>query len=274
LEQSIWDDRGYPPSEPLDISTWAGTTRAYHWAGEGEPIVLLHGMGGTGLSWGPYAEALAGRDLYAVDTIGDVGRSRQTALIGDADDLTRWLDDTFAGAGIARAHVAGTSYGGYLALHLAARVPQRVASITLIDAGGLSPFRLGRFMLWGVPNLLGSKAPPPLRRRMARTRPLLEDPRVMKMALLGQTNHRFGLPGIVELPDDELRSISAPATAVIAGRSAPFEPQLAARRAALIPTAVVDVVDGAGHEVMWTHVDRCVDHIIRRCDDAQHPRPA
>ena len=56
-------------------------------------------MGGTGLTWGPYFEGFAGHDLYAVDTIGDVGRSEQTALIADADDLARWLDETLAGAG-------------------------------------------------------------------------------------------------------------------------------------------------------------------------------
>jgi pimeloyl-ACP methyl ester carboxylesterase len=123
-------------------------------------------------------------------------------------------------------------------------------------------------MLWGVPNLLGSKAPGPIRRTMARTRPLLDDPRLMKLALLGQTNHSFGLPGPVELTDDQLRSITVPTTVVIAGRSAPFEPRLAAQRADLIPAVVVDVVDGAGHEVMWTHVDRCVDHITRRCGNA------
>ena len=117
-------------------------------------------------------------------------------------------------------------------------------------------------MLWGLPNLLGSRAPGPIRRAMARTRPLLEDPRLMKLALLGQTNHPFGLPQPVALSDEELRSISVPATAVIAGRSAPFEPRLAAQRADLIPGAVVDVVDGAGHEVMWTHVDRCVAHLV------------
>src|SRR5690349_10526142 len=50
-EQAIWDDRGHPQPERLDIQTWAGTTRVYRWGGEGEPIVLLHGMGGTGLSW-------------------------------------------------------------------------------------------------------------------------------------------------------------------------------------------------------------------------------
>jgi pimeloyl-ACP methyl ester carboxylesterase len=265
LEQAIWDDQGYPPPEPLDIPTWAGTTRVYRWRNEGDPVVLLHGMGGTGLTWGPYVEGLAGQDVYAIDTIGDVGRSEQTALIADAGDLSRWLDETLAGVGVEHAHLAGTSYGGYLALNLAARSPQRVASITLIDAGGLAPFRLGRFMLWGLPSLLGSKAPGPIRRAMARTRPLLEDPRLMKLALLGQTNHPFGLPQPIELSDDELRSITVPTTAVIAGRSAPFEPRLAAQRAALIPGAVVDVIDGAGHEVMWTHVDRCVAHVFRHC---------
>ncbi len=263
LEQAIWDDQGFSHPEPLDIPTWAGTTRVYRWPGAGAPIVLLHGMGGTGLTWGPYLEGLADQDVYAVDTIGDVGRSEQTELIADADDLARWLDETIAGLGVDHAHLAGTSYGGYLALNLAARSPQRVASVTLIDAGGLSPFRLGRFMLWGLPNLLGSKAPGPIRRSMARTRPLLEDPRLMKLALLGQTNHPFGMPNPVELSDVELRSIAVPTTAAIAGRSQPFEPKLAAQRAALIPGAVVDVIDGAGHEVMWTHVDRCVAHILR-----------
>jgi pimeloyl-ACP methyl ester carboxylesterase len=268
LVQLIWEDQGYPQPEPLDIPTWAGTTRVYRWRGDGEPIVLLHGTGGTGLTWGPYLDGLSGHDVYAVDTMGDLGDSEQTAVLADADDLARWLDETLAGASIERTHLAGTSYGGYLALNLAARVPQRVASITLIDAGGLSPFRLGRFMLWGMPNLLGSKAPGPIRRRMARTRPLLEDPRLMKLALLGQTNHTFGLPAPTVLTDDELRSITVPTTAVIAGRSAPFEPRLAAQRAALIPEVVVDYIDGAGHEIMWTQVDRCVDHIILRCRNA------
>jgi hypothetical protein len=38
-------------------------------------------MGGTSLAWIPYVERLAGRDLYAIDTIGDVGRSQQRAVI-------------------------------------------------------------------------------------------------------------------------------------------------------------------------------------------------
>jgi pimeloyl-ACP methyl ester carboxylesterase len=265
LLQAIWDDHHYPAPESLDVPTWAGSTRVYRWRGQGEPIVLLHGMGGNGLMWGPYLEGLAGHDVYAIDTVGDIGRSQQTSLIADGDDLARWLDDTLAAAGIEGAHLAGTSYGGYLALNLAARIPGRVRSIVLIDAGGLSPFRLARFMLWGMPNLLGSKAPEPIRRALARTRPLLEDPRVMKLALLGQMGHVYGLPQPAELTDDQLRSIAVPATVIVAGRSAPFSPKLAASRAALIPGALIDTIDEARHEIIWTHVDECLAHLLRHC---------
>jgi pimeloyl-ACP methyl ester carboxylesterase len=263
IEDELWRERWPEPPAALDVDTWAGPTRLYRWAGAGEPIVFLHGMGGTGLTWSPYVERLAGRDAYAVDTIGDVGRSDQRAVIEDGAGLARWLGEALTGAGIERAHLAGTSYGGFLALALAAREPERAASLTLIDSGGLAPFRLGRFMLWGLPSLLGALSPAPVRRRLARRRPLLEDPRIMRMALHGQMNHPFRLPGAAPLSDDELRSITAPALVIVAGRSAPFAARVQAERARLIPQAEVEVVPGAGHEVSWTHVDRCVAGLSR-----------
>jgi pimeloyl-ACP methyl ester carboxylesterase len=196
--------------------------------------------------------------VYAIDTIGDVGRSEQRAVIEDAAGLARWLDETLAEAGLDRAHLVGTSYGGFLALNLAARAPRRVASLTVIDSAGLAPFRLGRFMLWGMPMLLGSLAPRRLRERLARSRPMLEDPRVMRMALHAQRNHPFRLPAAEPLTDDELRSISAPTAVIVAEKSAPFASRIQVERASLIPQAIVTVIPGARHEVSWTHVDECV----------------
>jgi pimeloyl-ACP methyl ester carboxylesterase len=261
MEDELWHELWPEPPAELDVESWAGTTRLYRWAGTGEPIVFLHGMGGTGLACSPYVERLPGRDIYAVDTIGDAGRSEQRTVIEDGSGLARWLDETLAGAGIDRAHLAGTSYGGFVALNLAAHAPQRVASLTLIDSGGLAPFRLARFMLWGLPSLVGVLAPGPIRRRLARRRPLLEDPRVMRMALHGQMNHPFRLPGVAPLADDELRSVTAPTLVIVAGNSAPFAPDVQAERARLIPNAEVEVLRGAGHEVSWTHVDHCVTRL-------------
>jgi pimeloyl-ACP methyl ester carboxylesterase len=82
----------------------------------------------------------------------------------------------------------------------------------------------------------------------------------MKLTLYGQLNHVTRTPAATPFTDDELRSITAPTTVVIASRSAPFDAKTAAARARLIPNVTVDVVE-AGHEVMWTHVDRCIAHV-------------
>ena len=262
--------------DAVDVDTGFGTTHVYRWIDRGPsagvPIVFLHGMGGTGATWAAYVERLARHDVYALDTIGDVGRSVQRAVITDADDLARWLDETLAALGIEHCHLVGTSYGGWLALNLAARRPARVAALTLIDSGGLAPFRLGRFMLWGMPMLLGWLAPNPIRRRLARTRPLLEDRRLMRMALRGQRNHPFRLPKPEPLTDAQLAAIRVPTTVIVAGRSAPFDPRVAAARARTIPGATVDVLDDAGHEVSWSHVDRCLSHVESATPNEDAPR--
>jgi pimeloyl-ACP methyl ester carboxylesterase len=258
MEDEIWHERWPDPPATVDVDTFAGRTRVYRWAGMGEPVVFLHGMGGTGLTWSPYVERLVGRDVYAVDTIGDVGRSEQQVVLEDAAGLARWLAETLTGAGIERAHLVGTSYGGFLALGLAVHAPERVASLTLIDSGGFAPFRLGRFMLWGLPMLLGYLAPGPIRRRIARRRPLLEDPRIMRMGLHAQVNHPFKLPAIDPFSDDELRAVMAPTVAIVAGKSAPFSSQVQATQARLIPNAEVVVIPDARHDVSWSHVDQCL----------------
>ena len=263
MEDELWREHWPAPPNALDVPTFAGTTRVYRWEGAGDAVVFLHGMGGTGLTWSPYVERLTGWDVYAIDTIGDVGRSTQRAVIEDCQGLATWLDETLAGAGVDHAHLAGTSYGGFIALNLASRTPQRVASLTLIDSGGLAPFRLVRFMLWGMPMLLGSLAPRRLREHLARTRPMLEDPRVMQMALHAQRNHPFRLPKAEPLTDDELRAISAPTAVLVAEKSAPFDSKVQAERAQLIPNADVEVIPGAKHELSWTHVDECVAQLTR-----------
>ena len=73
MEDELWREHWPHPPEALDLTSFAGTTRVYRWKGEGEPVVFLHGMGGTGLTWSPYVSRLAGWDVYAIDTIGDVG---------------------------------------------------------------------------------------------------------------------------------------------------------------------------------------------------------
>jgi pimeloyl-ACP methyl ester carboxylesterase len=264
LEDQLVRDLVAEPPTPIDVVTRLGPTRAYRWDGEGIPIVFLHGTAGTSLTWARYAEHRDDRVMYAIDTIGDVGRSHQEVAVESADGLAEWLDETLSALGLGPVHLAGTSYGGFLALNLAARRPARVRSLVLIDPGGIVRPRLLKFMVWGTSALFASWLPAPLRKAAARRlrMPLLEDKRVLRLALYGQLHHRTRLLPADPLSDDQLRAIDQP-TLLIAGAMSEVFPatEVRARADALLPRVEVDIVPGAGHAVMASHAEHITERV-------------
>jgi pyruvate dehydrogenase E2 component (dihydrolipoamide acetyltransferase) len=107
--------------------------------GEGQPVLLVHGFGGSLESWMFNQPVLAERNaVYALDLPGH-GESSKTVGEGDVpslrDALLRFLD----AASLDRVHLAGHSLGGASALALALDHPERVRSLSLIGSAGLGP---------------------------------------------------------------------------------------------------------------------------------------
>lgn len=258
LEDRLVAELVAEPPTPVDVATRLGPTRAYRWDGSGEPVVFLHGTAGTSMMWVDYAAARGDRAMCAIDTIGDVGRSRQERAVAGPDDLAAWLAEVLDALGLERAHLAGTSYGGFLALNLAARRPERVRSLFLIDPAGMVPLRLARFLAWGTAVFVASLLPATPRRAAARSlrMPLLDDPRVLRTAFYAQRHHRTRLVPPAPLTDEQLQSIGQPTVVIVAGKSEVFRAtELRDRASTLLPDAAVEVVPGAGHAVVASHVD-------------------
>jgi pimeloyl-ACP methyl ester carboxylesterase len=87
------------------------------------PLVLVHGLGYGSWGWGPAAAALE-RDFRVV--LHD--NPYVTSIAEMAAALARTLDD----AGVARAHVLGTSLGGMVAQEFALAFPERVDRLVLV----------------------------------------------------------------------------------------------------------------------------------------------
>ena len=189
MEDALWREAPGAAPTSIDVHTSLGVTRAYRWAGDGTPIVFLHGGGMTSVCWAPYAETLSRRDVYAVDIMGDAGRSEPVAWISCAADFAVWLDETLAGLGVERAHLVGHSLGGFVALSTAAYRPDRVSSLVLLDPAGIAPINMLRFMAWGFPVLLGSLAPA---RGSPLARPTTAKPHARKQACLAPAVARHG----------------------------------------------------------------------------------
>ncbi len=102
-------------------------------AGQGHPIVLLHGLGATKASFLPTVAALAGS--FRVLALDLPGFGDSVKPLGAAYDPP-FFADAVAGAldacGIERAHLVGNSMGGRVALELGLRHPDRVGRLALL----------------------------------------------------------------------------------------------------------------------------------------------
>lgn len=117
---------------------------AYTQAGDGPPLVLLHGGMDDGRAWRRQIDGLADEfTVLAWDAPG-CGRSSDVPeswrMPQYADALAAWL----SAAGVERPHVLGLSWGSALALELYRRHPRVPASLVLASAyagwaGSLSP---------------------------------------------------------------------------------------------------------------------------------------
>ena len=104
----------------------------YEVEGDGPPLLLIAGMMSDGASWGPIVPALAARFTVIRPDNRTTG---QTVPPDAAAGLGVWAADAVGlldHLGLDRAHVAGHSLGGMIALHLAATAPGRVDRLAML----------------------------------------------------------------------------------------------------------------------------------------------
>ena len=236
-------------------------------AGEGPPLLLLHGFTGSAGTWSSLQRLLSDRfTLHAIDLPGH-GRSgaprdsARYAIDRFATDLTRVLD----ALALDRAAVLGYSLGGRAALCLALDHPSRVAALVLesaspgivdpterarrraadhalaesIEREGVEAFvdRWERLPLWASQSaVLGSV------RASLRAERLANQAHGLANSLRG-AGAAAGKPVL-----DRLGVVAAPALLIAGALDAKYV-ELAQLMARSMPRAVVQVVERAGHAV-------------------------
>ena len=106
---------------------------AYEVRGSGPPLILLHGLSGSGRWWGRNVPVFARSfRTYTVDLPG-FGQSRHLRW-SRLDDIVDRIADWLADEDLPRVHIAGHSLGGAVAARLAAHHPDHVNRLVLVDA--------------------------------------------------------------------------------------------------------------------------------------------
>jgi pimeloyl-ACP methyl ester carboxylesterase len=246
-----------------------GIQLAYGVRGEGEPLLMIHGLGYDRFGWGPLPDLLAHDFKVVVFDNRGVGDSdvpegpyAVSQMVGDAAAV---LD----AAGIDRAHVLGVSLGGYIAQEFALTHPEKLHKLVLVStapggprsvpmpAAGLEAF--GRFpamereagLRLMVENSLGAygvREQPELVEEIYAYR-LERGPTLagwQAQAYAGATFDAF----------DRSPGIKATTLVLQGGGDNVVDPRNADLLVELIPNARLELIPDRGHLMIWQEAER------------------
>jgi pimeloyl-ACP methyl ester carboxylesterase len=204
--------------------------------GSGPPLVMVHGLAGSQRWWRRNTKALSKHfKVYLIDLPGFGRRGAVRPLAELAASLPAWLE----WAGLDCVRLVGHSMGGYIALHLAATTPERVAQLALINSVGMP-------VETSVPQMV---------RRLLLSAPH-GSPTFIPTILTDGV--RAGIPALLRLTAEIvkvdarplLRAIQAPTLVLWGTRDILLPPRMGMQMARHIPNATFQFVPRAGHNAM------------------------
>jgi pimeloyl-ACP methyl ester carboxylesterase len=183
---------------PQDRYTKIGTLNTRFWAegSQGQPVILIHGIGEYVESWLPCLDALATKHrVYALDLPGHGRTDKPLNIPYKIAGLTQFVQDFMATLQIERAHVVGHSLGGAIGTRLALMFPTAVDKLVLVAAGGLGKEGAAFLRLATLP-ILGEILTRPSRSGSAQfAKFVLYDPALMTAEDIELDYHMTSQPG-------------------------------------------------------------------------------
>ncbi|MBA9086003.1 pimeloyl-ACP methyl ester carboxylesterase [Fontibacillus solani] len=102
-----------------------------------KPLLLLHGMTMSSTMWYPNMKQLIQeRCVYAIDVIGDFGKSKPLIAIKNRKDAGQWILEVVNALQFNKVDLAGHSMGGFLSLNFALAYPERLSKLMLYAPAG------------------------------------------------------------------------------------------------------------------------------------------
>lgn len=252
---------------------------------DGEPMLLLHGLGSDNSGWILQRRAFGER--YACIAVDNRGTGRSDKPHG-AYRLEQMADDAavvLAHAGVGPAHVMGASMGGVLSQILAVTRPELVRTLVLAcTACRLQPWRHELFEGWiELAQARGMRAfasrnlnwliGPRSLRRLWPLAPVVA-PLAIRAPVHGFVGQCRALLAVDEAWGDQLAKITVP-TLVIVGSQDILTPVADSELlASKIPGAKLAVVRGAAHGFMVEHAATFNRTVLSFLEDAEVRRAA
>jgi 2-hydroxymuconate-semialdehyde hydrolase len=265
-----------------------GIQTHYHEAGQGEPLLLIHGSGPGVTAWANWRLAFPTLSeqyhLYAPDVVGFGNTERRDGQEYSIDVWVNHMIDFIEAIGEPKVSVLGNSFGGAIALHLVNRRPDLVNKVILMGSvGNKSTLSDGLDAVWGyTPSFENMKN---LIKTFSYDQSNAANSDLVEMRYQASIQEGFQeafssmFPAprqrhldAMALSEDELRNIQAPVL-LIHGREDKVIPlaETSWKIAQLIPNAQLHVFPHCGH---WVQIEKTEQFIHQVLEFLSQPETA
>jgi len=270
---------------PIHTVLVQGHRIAYLDEGQGPPVILVHGFGGSLWQWEYQQIALsATHRLITLDLLGS-GLSDKPEIEYSPDRMVAFLTAFMDALNVPQASLVGNSMGGGLVIGMALTHPERVNRLVLIS--GLPDHVQEKLTNPTIKRALETRAPVWLiqlgnwvigRRATERVlKEIVHDPAQLTPAVLDRAYRNRQRPGLIPaimatagaLPQWEagfarrLGDVRRPTLVIWGAEDRVFPPQIGRELAAAIPGAGLELVPQAGHIPQWERPDLVNPLLVR-----------
>lgn len=116
-----------------------GIPATYKTIGEGRPVLVLHGWGGSSDTWRKFLEQHSNDNqfqLIGLDLPG-FGKTADPPVAWTVGDYMHFVIDFIKELGLQKVVLVGHSFGGRISIKLASRYPEMLEAIVLVAAAGI-----------------------------------------------------------------------------------------------------------------------------------------
>jgi pimeloyl-ACP methyl ester carboxylesterase len=259
------------PYENRYVDTTYGKTHFITCGNEkGKSVILWHGQNANATTWVRWIPYLAQKYcIYAVDTIGGMGKSAATRLSRKGTAYGEWAIEVIESIGLQKANMVGASNGGWLILKLGSIASERIGNAVLLSSAGLMPISMK--LVFKIVSRSLKKNPKVIAERLVELlsppdRPV--DPFYSEFFELILTSKFRGEQIAPRIGDEELRRMTAPTYLLMGQYERSFNPYKAISRGVrLLPNIVAaEIVPGVGHSMEHRQPDWVISRVIGYLD--------
>ena len=262
-------------TQTLKTITLSSLRVRYIEAGQGPPVLLIHSLGASSITWRDNIQPLAERHrVFAIDLPGH-GDSDKPDIPYDAPFMVNLVAEFVSALGLEQVSLVGNSIGGGLCLLIALERPEIVSKLALVSTGGLGR-NIGVFMRFAsVPRLGKALGSSPMGNAASILPRVFYNRSFITQDLVAELDRAASLPGAADAYHRiaanhinllgvrrqyvfirRLRELQMPVIIFWGANDQVIPVQHAHRAVRILPHADLHIFGNCGH---WPHMERADD---------------